>query len=154
MYQFIESIKIKNGQAFLLNLHQQRICQTFTNFHHKCIINLHALISSLQPPQKGLYKWRIIYNLNGNFEYQFVPYSFTEIKDFELVENNEIDYSFKYFDRTHLDTMKKQSLAQEIIIVKKGFITDTTFSNLIFLKDGIWHTPKMVFKDLTLFILE
>lgn len=142
MYQFIESIKIENGQAFLLNLHQQRIYQTFASFHHKCIINLHALISSLQPPQKGLYKWRIIYNLNGNFEYQFVPYSFTEIKDFELVENNEIDYSFKYFNRTHLDTMKKQSLAQEIIIVKKGFITDTTFSNLIFLKDGIWHTPK------------
>ena len=142
MYQFIESIKIENGQAFLLNLHQQRIYQTFASFHHKCIINLHALISSFQPHQKGLYKWRIIYNLNGNFEYQFVPYSFTEIKDFELVENNEIDYSFKYFDRTHLDTMKKQSLAQEIIIVKKGFITDTTFSNLIFLKDGIWHTPK------------
>ena len=64
MYQFIESIKIENGQAFLLNLHQQRIYQTFASFHHKCIINLHALISSLQPPQKGLYKWRIIYNLN------------------------------------------------------------------------------------------
>ena len=142
MYQFIESIKIENGQAFLLNLHQQRIYQTFANFHHKCIINLHALLSSLQPPQKGLYKWRIIYNLNGDFEYQFVPYSFTEIKDFELVDNNEINYSFKYFDRTHIDTMKKQSLAQEIIIVKKGFITDTTFSNLIFLKNGIWHTPK------------
>jgi len=142
MYQFIESIKIKNGQAFLLNLHQQRVYQTFANFHHKCIINLHALFSSLQPPQKGLYKWRFIYNLNGDFEHQFIPYSFTEIKDFELVENNEIDYYFKYLDRTHLDTMKKQSLAQEIIIVKKGFITDTTFSNLIFLKNGIWHTPK------------
>ena len=142
MYQFIESIKIENGQAFLLNLHQQRIYQTFANFHHKCIINLHALFSSLQPPQKGLYKWRFIYNLNGDFEHQFIPYSFTEIKDFELVENNEIDYYFKYLDRTHLDTMKKQSLAQEIIIVKKGFITDTTFSNLIFLKNGIWHTPK------------
>ena len=142
MYQFIESIKIKNGQTFLLNLHQQRVYQTFANFHHKCIINLHALFSSLQPPQKGLYKWRFIYNLNGDFEHQFIPYSFTEIKDFELVENNEIDYYFKYLDRTHLDTMKKQSLAQEIIIVKKGFITDTTFSNLIFLKNGIWHTPK------------
>ena len=142
MYQFIESIKIENGQAFLLNLHQQRVYQTFANFNHKCIINLPALFSSLQPPQKGLYKWRIIYNLNGNFEHQFIPYSFTEIKDFELVENNEINYSFKYLDRTHLDTMKKQALTQEIIIVKKDFITDTTFSNLIFLKDGIWHTPK------------
>ena len=142
MYQFIESIKIKNGQAFLLNLHQQRVYQTFANFHHKCIINLHALFSSLQPPQKGLYKWRFIYNLNGDFEHQFIPYSFTEIKDFELVENNEIDYSFKYLDRTHLDIMKKQASTQEIVIVKKGFITDTTFSNLIFLKNGIWHTPK------------
>ena len=31
MYQFIESIKIKNGQAFLLNLHQQRVYQTFVS---------------------------------------------------------------------------------------------------------------------------
>lgn len=142
MYQFIESIKIENGQAFLLNLHQQRIYQTFANFHRECVLNLYAIFTSLQLPQKGLYKWRIVYNLSGDFEHQFIPYSFTEIKDFELVENNEINYSFKYLDRTHLDTMKKQALTQEIIIVKKDFITDTTFSNLIFLKDGIWHTPK------------
>lgn len=142
MYQFIESIKIENGQAFLLNLHQQRIYQTFANFHRECVLNLYAIFTSLQLPQKGLYKWRIVYNLSGDFEHQFIPYSFTEIKDFELVENNEINYSFKYLDRTHLDTMKKQALTQEIIIVKKDFITDTTFSNLIFLKDGIWYTPK------------
>lgn len=142
MYQFIESIKIENGQAFLLNLHQQRIYQTFANFHRECVLNLYAIFTSLQLPQKGLYKWRIVYNLSGDFEHQFIPYSFTEIKDFELVENNEINYSFKYLDRTHLDTIKKQALTQEIIIVKKDFITDTTFSNLIFLKDGIWHTPK------------
>ena len=122
MYQFIESIKIENGQAFLLNLHQQRIYQTFANFHRECVLNLYAIFTSLQLPQKGLYKWRIVYNLSGDFEHQFIPYSFTEIKDFELVENNEINYSFKYLDRTHLDTMKKQAL--------------------IFLKDGIWHTPK------------
>ena len=142
MYQFIESIKIENGQAFLLHLHQQRIYQTFANFHRECVLNLYAIFTSLQLPQKGLYKWRIVYNLSGDFEHQFIPYSFTEIKDFELVENNEINYSFKYLDRTHLDTIKKQALTQEIIIVKKDFITDTTFSNLIFLKDGIWHTPK------------
>ena len=142
MYQFIESIKIENGQAFLLNLHQQRIYQTFANFHRECVLNLYAIFTSLQLPQKGLYKWRIVYNLSGDFEHQFIHYSFTEIKDFELVENNEINYSFKYLDRTHLDTMKKQALTQEIIIVKKDFITDTTFSNLIFLKDGIWYTPK------------
>ena len=142
MYQFIESIKIENGQAFLLNLHQQRIYQTFANFHRECVLNLYAIFTSLQLPQKGLYKWRIVYNLSGDFEHQFIPYSFTEIKDFELVENNEINYSFKYLDRTHLDTIKKQALTQEIIILKKDFITDTTFSNLIFLKDGIWHTPK------------
>ena len=142
MYQFIESIKIENGPAFLLNLHQQRIYQTFANFHRECVLNLYAIFTSLQLPQKGLYKWRIVYNLSGDFEHQFIPYSFTEIKDFELVENNEINYSFKYLDRTHLDTMKKQASTQEIVIVKKGFITDTTFSNLIFLKNGIWHTPK------------
>ncbi|NHW58601.1 aminotransferase class IV, partial [Escherichia coli] len=38
--------------------------------------------------------------------------------------------------------LKENSNASEVIITQNGHITDTTFSNLIFLKNGEWFTPK------------
>ncbi len=37
--------------------------------------------------------------------------------------------------------MKMKSKAEEIIIVKNNHITDTSFSNLLFLKGKDWFTP-------------
>ena len=67
---------------------------------------------------------------------------FPEIETFELVENNDFSYDFKFADRTEFEKMKKKARAQEIIIVKNGQITDTSFSNLLFLKNQTWYTPK------------
>ena len=65
-----------------------------------------------------------------------------EANAFELVENNDFSYDFKFADRTEFEKMKKKARAQEIIIVKNGQITDTSFSNLLFLKNQTWYTPK------------
>ena len=71
-----------------------------------------------------------------------LPYAFPEIESFELVENNDFSYDFKFADRTEFQKMKKKARAQEIVIVKNGCITDTSFSNLLFLKGQDWYTPK------------
>ena len=71
-----------------------------------------------------------------------LPYAFPEIETFELVENNDFSYDFKFADRTEFENMKKKARAQEIIIVKNGQVTDTSFSNLLFLKNQTWYTPK------------
>ena len=71
-----------------------------------------------------------------------LPYAFPEIETFELVENDDFSYDFKFADRTEFEKMKKKARAQEIIIVKNGQITDTSFSNLLFLKNQTWYTPK------------
>lgn len=142
MCQFIESIKIENGIAFLLHLHQQRVNQTFAQFKGKNTLDLLSIFKTIPPPSCGLFKWRIVYDLNGNFESQFIPYTFSDIQNFELVENNNINYDLKFLDRTALNNLKNNALAQEIIIVKNNQITDTSFSNLLFLKDDVWYTPK------------
>jgi 4-amino-4-deoxychorismate lyase len=73
-----------------------------------------------------------------------IPYAIPEIQDFQLVENNSYDYSFKFEDRKELDKMKMKSKAEEIIIVKNNHITDTSFSNLLFLK-GKTGLPQLIF---------
>lgn len=142
MSRFIESIKVEDQNIFLKELHQKRMNDTFSNFGKVCKIDIYNLFLNLEHDEDGLYKFRIEYDLENNFKTQIIPYAISELGDFELVIDNEIDYSFKSADRTQLQKMKDKSHADEIIIVKNNQITDTSYSNLLFLKDKTWFTPK------------
>jgi len=140
MSRFIESIKVEDQEAFLLDLHQKRVNETFTHFGKESALNLQKIFKNLEVDEDGLFKLRIVYDLDKNFRTQLIPYAIPEIHSFQLVENNTFDYSFKFEDRKELDRMKSQSKAEEIIIVKNNHITDTSFSNLLFLKGKEWFT--------------
>ncbi|ROH96163.1 aminotransferase class IV [Chryseobacterium daecheongense] len=142
MYQFIESIKVEDQEIFLLDFHQKRIDQTFAHFGKEATIDLGKVFKNLDHDEDGLFKLRIVYDLDKRIRTQMIPYAIPEIQDFQLVENNSFDYSFKFEDRKELDKMKMKSKAEEIIIVKNNHITDTSFSNLLFLKGKEWFTPK------------
>ncbi len=142
MYRFIESIKVEDQKIFLVELHQQRINETFSHFGKECKIDIYSLFIRLEHEEDGLYKFRLEYDLENNVTQQILPYAVSEHDDFELIINNTIDYSFKSADRTGFQQMKKDSGADEIIIVKDGLMTDSSYSNLLFLKDKKWFTPK------------
>lgn len=141
MSQFIESIKIEDQEIFLLDLHQKRVNQTFSHFGKEDSIDLAKIYKNLQHDEDGLFKLRIAYDLDKRIRTQMIPYAIPEIQDFKLVENNSFDYSFKFEDRKELDKMKMKAKAEEIIIVKNNHITDTSFSNILFLKGKDWFTP-------------
>lgn len=142
MSRFIESIKVEDQKIFLKELHQKRMNDTFSNFGKECKIDIYSLFLNLEHDEDGLYKFRIEYDLENQFKTQVIPYVISELDDFELVIDNEIDYNFKSADRTQLQNLKNKSHADEIIIVKNNQITDTSYSNLLFLKDKTWFTPK------------
>lgn len=141
MSRFIESIRIQERKIHLLEYHQARVNQTFKNFGKADSLDLKKIIDTLNHDEKGLYKLRIVYDLEGRYQTQIVPYIFGQIEDFELVENNEMDYSFKYENRSAFENLIKQSDAQEVIVVKNNHITDTSYANLLFLKGKTWYTP-------------
>ncbi len=141
MSQFIESIKVEDQEIFLLDLHQKRVNQTFSHFGKEGSIDLAKIYKNLEHDEDGLFKLRIAYDLDKRIRTQMIPYAIPEIQDFQLVENNSFDYSFKFEDRKELDKMKMKAKAEEIIIVKNNHITDTSFSNLLFLKGKDWFTP-------------
>lgn len=141
MFQFIESIKIEDQEIFLLEYHQKRVNETFRQFGKETSIDLEKIFRNLQHDEDGLYKLRIVYDLDRKFTTQLIPYAIAEIDDFQLVENNNIDYSFKYENRKEFAVMKEKARSEEIIIVKNNRVTDTSFSNLLFLKGKEWYTP-------------
>ena len=141
MSQFIESIKIEDQEIFLLELHQKRVNTTFSHFGKVGSIDIAKIFKDLQHDEDGLYKLKITYDLNKNYRTQLIPYAISEIDDFQLVENNGYDYSFKFEDRKEFERMINKAKASEIIIVKNNHITDTSFSNLLLLKGKEWFTP-------------
>lgn len=141
MSRFIESIKVEDQEVFLLDYHQKRVNETFAHFGKEGSLDLGKIFKNLEHDEDGLYKLRIAYDLDKNYKTQLIPCAVPEIDDFQLIENNTFDYSFKFEDRRELEKMKMASGAEEIIIVKNNHITDTSFSNLLFLKGKQWFTP-------------
>ena len=141
MSQFIESIKIEDQEVFLLELHQKRVNATFAHFGMENSIDLAKITKDLKIDEDGFFKLRIVYDLNRNYKTQLIPYAVAEIDSFQLVENNTYDYAFKFEDRKEFERMKTKAKTEEIIIVKNNCITDTSYTNLLFLKDEKWYTP-------------
>ncbi len=77
-----------------------------------------------------------------NVEYE--SYIFKKIESLKLVEGDAIDYSFKYKNRDSLNRLlEDRGSKDEILIVRNGLITDTSFTNIIFLQNGYWYTPAL-----------
>ena len=141
MSRFIESIKIEDQKTFLLDFHQKRVNQTFAHFGKEGSIDLAKIFKNLEHDEDGLYKLRIVYDLDKKFTTQLIPYAIPEIENFQLVENNSYDYSFKFEDRKEFERMKTKAKTEEIIVVKNNHITDTSYTNILFLKGKEWFTP-------------
>ena len=82
MSRFIESIKIEDQKAFLLDLHQKRVNQTFAHFGKEGSIDLAKIFKNLEHDEDGLYKLRIVYDLDKKFTTQLIPYAIPEIENF------------------------------------------------------------------------
>lgn len=141
MSRFIESIKVEDKKVYLIAEHQQRVNQTFAYFGKENPIELNQIYNSLNHNEKSLFKFKIIYDLNGNFRTQMMPYAIREITHFQLVENNFYSYPFKFEDRSILEQMATKAGTGKVIIVKNNHITDTSFSNILFKKGRDWFTP-------------
>jgi 4-amino-4-deoxychorismate lyase len=142
MYQLIETIKITDGQFQNLPYHNVRLNKARRElFSCEDEIDIALFVSIPVEATKGVYKCTVTYNENI-LGAQFQPYTIRKINTLKLVVNNEIDYSYKYTDRMNLNKLLKQKgECDEIIIVKNGLITDTSYTNLVFYDGKKWLTP-------------
>ncbi|NOR86416.1 MAG: hypothetical protein GQ527_02280 [Bacteroidales bacterium] len=142
MSLLLESIQILNGKPLRLDYHNDRLNRSRNQL--MCSHDDIYLEDYLQIPDeysKGKVKCRILYGQDIS-KIEFEPYK-EKIFHRYLLQNTNIDYPFKYSDRSAFDLLiKKQETSNCLILVKDGLITDTTFSNLIFKhQNGNWLTP-------------
>ena len=140
MSQFIETIRIEDGTFDLIEYHNERFNATRKLFF--CVedeLNLEGFIQIPKKYRNGIVKCRIIYDIDVR-EVQFSVYKRQKINTLKLV-NASIKYPYKSTDRIQLEQLKALAFpADEILIVKNGKISDTSYSNIIFGKQGKWFT--------------
>lgn len=142
MSLFLESIKLENKQFFNLDLHQQRLNETRKAFFGlQNDLNLHQIIQLPDYLTNELYKCRVLYAQDIE-KIEFQPYQVRKIESLKLVESNTIDYSFKFADRKLLnDLFAQKGDCDDILIIKNGQITDTSYANIAFWNGKNWLTP-------------
>ncbi len=142
MYPLVETIRIKNGVPQNLKWHQERYersCRTFLEADPKFI--LEDKINVPSSLTEGTVKCRFLYN-KDSVKTEFHNYKTPRILSLKIVEDDTIEYSHKFTDRTSINNLlKMKEECDDILIIKNEFITDTSIANIVFFDGKNWMTP-------------
>lgn len=142
MFRLLESIRLQNGNFHRLNYHQQRMDRSVKELSaQKNSINLFENLKKYNVPKTGLYKCRVVYTQQIE-SVEFIPYEIKPVNSLKVVYDQEIEYSHKYTDRNTIGALFNQrQFCDDILIVRNGFVTDSSYSNIIFYNGVNWITP-------------
>ena len=142
MSLLLESIKLVDGEFRNLFYHERRmnralkfLCGAQEHF------DLEDFLKNIDLPKHGLYKCRMVYDDNTR-DIEFIPYQYRTINSLRVVDHDRISYEFKYADRKMIDRLYElRKVCDDILIVKRGFVTDSSYANIVFKKGKFWYTP-------------
>ncbi len=142
MYPLFESIALIDGQLQRLSLHNQRL-----NHSRRQLLGCSGplrLEEYLHVPaecRQGVYKCRVEYGA-GFGPVRYTRYTPRILSALYLVNDNTIDYAHKYSCRRALEQHRLGlQPSEDILIVKNGYLTDTSYANCAFYDGHSWITP-------------
>ena len=141
MYPFVETIRWMQGQALRLPYHEQRLNATRQHFWPGCSwIDLGAFLD--EAPGKCEGKCRVVYDGEGIREIAFAPYTLRQVRSLRLLEVGGLDYTYKSTDRRALNhCWEQRGTADDVLLVRHGWITDTSIANIALFDGYTWYTP-------------
>lgn len=92
--------------------------------------------------QEGIFQCRVLYD-DRKMSVEFLPYSPRQVRSLKIVFSDDICYPYKYINRDKINRLfDMRGEADDILIVKFGKVTDSSYSNVIFRdNEGNWITP-------------
>lgn len=142
MFRLVETIKILNGIPMNLFWHKKRMQTSFINlFKTNQPFDPEGQIVVPEEFKTGLVKLRFIYN-DHDFIQEYSHYLQKTVISLKVVEDNKISYPFKFADRANIEALKiKRGIYDDILIIKKGLVTDLSYANIVFFDGKKWYTP-------------
>lgn len=143
MSRLLETIKIADGRICNIAYHNRRLNRSrAAHYTVADPIDLRDHITVPLDKPNGVYKCRVLYQSDIQ-QIEYHEYQIKAIKSLQLVKANTIEYSHKYEDRSALlDLYQSKGQADDILIIKRGLVTDSYYCNVAFRTlDDQWITP-------------
>lgn len=145
MSLLFESIKVEKRKFLNISFHNER----FNRARRKLLSiseeqNLESLVVIPEELSDEIYKCRIFYDYKID-KVEFLKYERRNVLSLKTVKCDDIFYEYKYADRSKIDELKAKYAPlpeEDIIIIKNGLITDTSYSNIALFDGSKWFTPK------------
>jgi 4-amino-4-deoxychorismate lyase len=145
MSLLFETIKVVNKKLLNVSFHNERMNRSRNElFDCKNELNLSEIVEIPSDITKDVYRCKVIYSYTIK-DVEFRKYTPRKIELLRLVTEDEIAYSYKYLDRKTIEGLVQENCKNEhedILIVKNGRITDTSYSNVTLFDGKEWHTPQ------------
>ena len=145
---FLETIRIQDGHAHHVADHIDRMRRTALHFGFTAPA-LPADLDALIPHdlRTGIVRCRIVYDHTLR-EITFTPYRRRRLERLIAVDAGAMDYAFKYADRSPLARPQiPLTEADELLFVRGGYVTDTSYTNLILRRGDELVTPDTFLLD-------
>lgn len=137
---FLETICLLNAKVQNIDAHIRRMHLTAEYFRFDAP-ELPDLEELLTPGMENIKVKCSIHYYNEISSISFERYIPKVINSLKLV-NASPDYAFKFSDRRELNNLLNlREECEEVLIVRNGYITDTTYSNVVMQKGDVLHTP-------------
>ncbi|WP_031528185.1 aminotransferase class IV [Dyadobacter crusticola] len=138
----IETICVENRKLKNLSYHEARLNKTRKElWGYTDQWNLAELLEIPETVSDEMYKCRVAYSKEiDNIKWE--PHMLRTVKRIRRVYSDTVDYSYKYDKREELNSLFAQREdADEILIIKNGWVTDAFYYNVAFGDGENWFTP-------------
>lgn len=139
--EFFETFKLLNGELCHVEFHLERVRKTQAVFFRDANFRVSELYDALTDYPEGLFKVRVDYDsritgIRADL-YEVKPH-----RKLRLVEAGDFDYSYKFADRGFFrETLDRHPDCDDILFLKDGYLTDTTYCNIALFTGEEWVTP-------------
>ncbi len=138
----LETIRIEDGRAALLEYHQERVDRALRRYFPRAgRLWLNRAVETLELPPVGVHKLRLQYR-DQILHTEIQPYIQRRIESLRIVAADQLDYGHKYLDRQPIDRLFQQRGAcDDVLFSRMGYLTDTSYANVAFFNGTDWITP-------------
>lgn len=133
MCRLFETIKILDGSVHNIEYHNER-CNRVRAVLFGCSdrVDLRDFITIPSNHKSGVVKCKIVYSQHIE-SVEYTQYHARRIDTLRVINAADIAYAYKYLDRSGIDRLfGRRNGCDDIVIVRHGKITDSSFTNLVF----------------------
>lgn len=138
---FFETFKLLNSELCNTEFHLERVRKTQAAFFPEGRFDINEVYDALSDYPEGLFKVRVNYD-SAITDIRADLYEIQPHRKVGFLDIGDFDYSFKFADRSFFrESLERYPDCDDILFLKDGCLTDTTYCNLALFDGNEWVTP-------------